>query len=101
MAERFRSELGRRPSVIANLLLTLQTQQSSFTKRNSPVRKHPLPEHSPEDTMTDFTSTTRGDRVAYDRYVSGPGLVFIAGAGPFRAVDPITTETAERAADLG
>ena len=27
--------------------------------------------------------------------------MFIAGAGPFRAVDPITTETAERAADLG
>lgn len=51
--------------------------------------------------MTDFTTTARGDRVAYDRYGSGPGLVFIAGAGPFRAVDPITTETAERAADLG
>jgi pimeloyl-ACP methyl ester carboxylesterase len=51
--------------------------------------------------VTDFTTTTRGDRVGYDRYGSGPGLVFIAGAGPFRAVDPITTETAERAADLG
>src|SRR4051794_3932300 len=54
-----------------------------------------------EELMTDFTTTARGDRVAYDRYGSGPGLVFIAGAGPFRAVDPITTETAERAADLG
>ncbi|GAA3704302.1 alpha/beta hydrolase [Microlunatus aurantiacus] len=51
--------------------------------------------------MTDVTTTTRGDRVGYDRYGSGPGLVFIAGAGPFRAVDPITTETAQRVADLG
>jgi pimeloyl-ACP methyl ester carboxylesterase len=51
--------------------------------------------------MTDVVTTARGDRVAYDRYGSGPGLVFIAGAGPFRAVDPITTETARRAADLG
>ena len=38
--------------------------------------------------MTDFTTTARGDRVAYDRYGSGPGLVFVAGAGPSRAVDP-------------
>jgi pimeloyl-ACP methyl ester carboxylesterase len=51
--------------------------------------------------MTDVATTARGDRVGYDRYGSGPGLVFIAGAGPFRAVDPITTETARRAADLG
>jgi len=51
--------------------------------------------------MTEFTPTTRGDRVAFDRSGDGPGLVFIAGAGPFRAGDPITTETAERAAALG
>jgi len=51
--------------------------------------------------MTEFTTTTRGDRVAYDLRGSGPAIVFVAGAGPFRAVDPITTETAERAADLG
>lgn len=51
--------------------------------------------------MTDFATTTYGDRVGYDRRGSGSGLVFIAGAGPFRAVDPETTETAERAADLG
>lgn len=51
--------------------------------------------------MTEIATTTRGDRVAYDRYGDGPGLVFIAGAGPFRAIDPITTETARRAGDLG
>lgn len=51
--------------------------------------------------MTEFTTTSRGDRVGYDLRGSGPGLVFVAGAGPFRAVDPWTTETAERAADLG
>jgi pimeloyl-ACP methyl ester carboxylesterase len=51
--------------------------------------------------MSEITTTARGDRLAYDRYGTGPGLVFIAGAGPFRAIDPITTETAQRAADLG
>lgn len=51
--------------------------------------------------MTDFTTTDRGDTIAFDHYGSGPGLVFIAGAGPFRAIDPITTETAERVAALG
>jgi len=54
-----------------------------------------------ESTMTEFTTTARGDRVAFDRTGDGPGLVFIAGAGPFRAGDPLTTETAERAAALG
>ncbi|MFB2597156.1 alpha/beta fold hydrolase [Herbiconiux sp. P17] len=51
--------------------------------------------------MTEFTTTARGDRVAYDLRGSGPAIVFVAGAGPFRAIDPWTTETAERAADLG
>jgi pimeloyl-ACP methyl ester carboxylesterase len=51
--------------------------------------------------MTDFVTTSRGDRVAYDLRGTGPALVFVAGAGPFRAIDPWTTETAERAADLG
>lgn len=51
--------------------------------------------------MTEVTTTARGDRVAYDRYGDGPGLVFVAGAGPFRAIDPVTTETARRAGDLG
>ncbi len=55
--------------------------------------------------MTDFVTTATGDRVAYDLYPSGTAggtaLVFVAGAGPFRATDPVTTETAERAAALG
>ena len=51
--------------------------------------------------MTEFTTSSRGDRVAYDLRGSGPALVFVAGAGPFRAIDPWTTETAERAAAAG
>ena len=50
--------------------------------------------------MTEAT-TAGGDRVAYDRRGAGPGLVFVAGAGPYRAIDPWTTETAERCAALG
>jgi pimeloyl-ACP methyl ester carboxylesterase len=45
--------------------------------------------------MSELTTTARGDHVAYDRHGSGPGLVFISGAGPFRATDPVTTATAE------
>jgi pimeloyl-ACP methyl ester carboxylesterase len=51
--------------------------------------------------MTDFVTTQQGDRIAYDFRGEGPGLIFVAGAGPYRAVDSITTETAERAADQG
>jgi pimeloyl-ACP methyl ester carboxylesterase len=51
--------------------------------------------------MTEFTTTTTGDRVAYDLRGTGPALIFVAGAGPFRAIDPWTTETAERAAQQG
>lgn len=52
--------------------------------------------------MTDFIVTSRGDRVAYDLRGSGEtAVVFIAGAGPFRAIDPWTTETAERLDALG
>lgn len=51
--------------------------------------------------MTSTLTTPRGDRVAYDRYGEGPALIFIAGAGPFRAGDPVTTETAVRAAERG
>jgi pimeloyl-ACP methyl ester carboxylesterase len=51
--------------------------------------------------VTEYVTTARGDRVGFDRYGTGPALVFVAGAGPFRASDPITTETAERAAELG
>ena len=51
--------------------------------------------------MTEFTTTALGDRVAYDLRGDGPAVVFIAGAGPFRAIDPSTTETAELAAERG
>ncbi|MTD16832.1 alpha/beta fold hydrolase [Nakamurella sp. YIM 132087] len=51
--------------------------------------------------MTEYVTTARGDRIGYDLRGSGPALVFVAGAGPFRAMDPWTTETAEKAAGLG
>jgi pimeloyl-ACP methyl ester carboxylesterase len=53
------------------------------------------------DLMTDFVTTSRGDRVGYDRYGTGPGLVFVSGAGPFRAQDPATTATALLVAEAG
>ncbi|TYL52938.1 alpha/beta fold hydrolase [Agromyces mariniharenae] len=51
--------------------------------------------------MSEYVTTTSGDRVAYDRRGSGPALVFVAGAGPYRAIDPWTTETAELMAETG
>ncbi|MHA6619614.1 alpha/beta fold hydrolase [Pseudonocardia sp. DLS-67] len=45
--------------------------------------------------MSEFVTTAAGDRIAYDRRGSGPALIFVAGAGPWRAIDPTTTETAE------
>lgn len=51
--------------------------------------------------MSEYVTTARGDRVAFDRRGTGPAIIFIAGAGPYRAIDPWTTETAERAAPLG
>lgn len=51
--------------------------------------------------MTSYTTTPEGDRVGYDLRGSGPAVIFVAGAGPFRAMDPTTTETAERVADAG
>lgn len=51
--------------------------------------------------MTEFVTNARGDRVAYDKRGVGPAVVFVAGAGPYRAIDPETTETAEALADLG
>ncbi|WP_448811093.1 alpha/beta fold hydrolase [Agromyces bauzanensis] len=51
--------------------------------------------------MSEFVTTRLGDRVAYDHRGAGPALVFVAGAGPFRAIDPWTTATAEAAAALG
>ncbi|MFI8522848.1 alpha/beta fold hydrolase [Promicromonospora sukumoe] len=51
--------------------------------------------------MTDYATTSQGDRVAYDLRGTGPALVFVTGAGPDRADDPVTAETARLAADAG
>ena len=52
-------------------------------------------------TATQFLSTTRGDRVAYARYGNGPGVVFVTGAGPDRANDPVTERTAQLVGEAG
>ena len=51
--------------------------------------------------MSEFTTTRLGDRVAFDHRGAGPAIIFVAGAGPYRAIDPETTATAEAAAELG
>ncbi|MEU2199051.1 alpha/beta hydrolase [Isoptericola sp. NPDC019482] len=51
--------------------------------------------------ITGTVITVRGDRVTYDLRGTGPAVVFVAGAGPFRAVDPVTTRTAELLARAG
>lgn len=52
--------------------------------------------------MTTLT-TARGDRIEYDDLgpVGAPSVLFISGAGPTRAEDPITRLTAEKLADRG
>lgn len=51
--------------------------------------------------MTEYLTTSRGDTVGYDLRGDGPAIVFVAGAGPLRAIDPQTTYTAEALADRG
>ncbi|MCH1881655.1 alpha/beta hydrolase [Agrococcus sp. ARC_14] len=53
--------------------------------------------------MTDYSQSSAGDRIGFDRYGAdgAPGVVFVAGAGPFRAMDTTTTETARLAAEQG
>lgn len=51
--------------------------------------------------MTHYATTSQGDRVAYDLSGTGPAVVFVTGAGPDRADDPITAETAQRVAEAG
>lgn len=51
--------------------------------------------------MTSFVETAAGDRVAYDSYGEGSAVVFVAGAGPSRETDPITTQTAKQLAGEG
>ncbi|MFF2277656.1 alpha/beta fold hydrolase [Agromyces sp. NPDC058126] len=47
--------------------------------------------------------TGAGDRVVFDRHgaAGAPAALFIAGAGPTRADDPVTTETARLLAERG
>ncbi|MBM7831602.1 pimeloyl-ACP methyl ester carboxylesterase [Agromyces cerinus] len=51
--------------------------------------------------MSEFVTSAAGDRITYDRHGTGPALVFVAGAGPWRRIDPETTRTAELLAGLG
>ena len=51
--------------------------------------------------MTDYLETPDRDRIAFDRYGDGPGVVFVTGAGPDRAGDPVTGATARAVADAG
>lgn len=73
--------------------------------------------------MTEYTETSAGDRIGFDRYGpaaeagpaadagaaasadraagTGAGVVFVAGAGPFRAMDSTTTETAQLVGQQG
>ena len=51
--------------------------------------------------MAHHVTTPHGDTVAYDLYGTGPPLIFVAGAGPFREMDPDTTATAYLAAQQG
>ncbi|MFJ4166646.1 alpha/beta fold hydrolase [Microbacterium sp. NPDC089698] len=48
-------------------------------------------------------TTAAGDTVTYDHYgpADAPGVLFIAGAGPTRADDPVTTETARLLGESG
>ena len=51
--------------------------------------------------MTAYLFTSRGDSVSYDLRGDGPAVVFVVGAGPFRAIDPQTDETAQLLAQRG
>lgn len=52
--------------------------------------------------MTQHVTSVTGDRIGFDRYgEDGPAVVFVAGAGPFRAVDPVTDRTARLCAEHG
>lgn len=51
--------------------------------------------------MSSRATTDLGDTVAFDLRGSGPAVIFVTGAGPHRAVDPMTTRTAELAAAGG
>ena len=51
--------------------------------------------------MTEFATSADGTRIAYDRFGSGPVLIFVDGAMQFRAFDPQTGALAELLAERG
>jgi pimeloyl-ACP methyl ester carboxylesterase len=51
--------------------------------------------------MSTFVTTSLNDRIAFDRRGDGPAIIFVAGAGPWREIDPGTTLTAELLAERG
>ena len=51
--------------------------------------------------MSEFATSADGTRIAYDRFGSGPVLIFVDGAMQFRAFDPQTGELAEKLAEGG
>ena len=51
--------------------------------------------------MTEFATSADGTRIAYDRFGSGPVVIFVDGAMQFRAFDPQTGELAEPLAERG
>ncbi|GGE90701.1 alpha/beta fold hydrolase [Mycetocola zhadangensis] len=51
--------------------------------------------------MSSFVTTESGDRIAFDRRGTGPALIFVAGAGPWREIDSGTSQTGELLAGKG
>ena len=51
--------------------------------------------------MSGLVTTEANDRIAFDRRGDGPAIIFVAGAGPWRGIDPGTTKTADLLADRG
>jgi pimeloyl-ACP methyl ester carboxylesterase len=46
--------------------------------------------------VSEHVRTSLGDTIAFDRYGgTGPGVLFVAGAGVWRGVDPVTPHTAQ------
>ncbi len=51
--------------------------------------------------MTEYATSSDGTRIAFDRYGSGPAVIFVPAAIQFRALAPQTGELAKRLADHG
>jgi pimeloyl-ACP methyl ester carboxylesterase len=51
--------------------------------------------------VTEYATSTDGTRIAFDRYGSGPAVIFVPAAIQFRALSPQTGELAKSLADQG